>query len=87
MWPAGAYLRDRTGAERCNLFIRLEHLPQDIAPFEAHLGFRLTPLARANTSDRATDWRGYYSDADAALLADLCAEDIARFGYGFDDAA
>jgi hypothetical protein len=51
------------------------------------LGFRLTPLPRANESARARDWRGYYSDADAALIAEDCAEDIARFGYAFDDPA
>lgn len=84
LWPYGAYLRDRAGVEQRAQFLRLEHLAEDIAPFEAHLGFRLTPLARTNESDRQRDWRGYYSDADAALLADLCAEDIARFGYAFD---
>jgi hypothetical protein len=87
LWPAGAYMRDAQGQERCRLYLRLEQLEQDIAPFEVHLGFGLTPLARANASDRARDWRGYYSDADAALLAECCAEDIARFGYGFDDSA
>ncbi|NUB45050.1 sulfotransferase family 2 domain-containing protein [Fertoebacter nigrum] len=86
LWPAAAYLRDRHGAERASLFLRLEHLETDLAPFETHLGFRLTPLARVNESARVADWRGYYSDADAALLADLCAEDVARFRYRFDDA-
>jgi hypothetical protein len=84
-WPASAYMRAATGVECCRLYLRLEHLAQDIAPFEAHLGFRLTPLPHANTSKRARDWRGYYTDQSAGLLADLCAEDIARFGYGFDD--
>ncbi|MBL4917985.1 sulfotransferase family 2 domain-containing protein [Szabonella alba] len=87
LWPASAYLRDRHGAERASLFLRLEHLVEDLAPFEAHLGFRLPPVARVNASARAADWRGYYSDADAALLGEICAEDVARFGYGFDDAA
>lgn len=87
LWPYAAYMRDGTGAERCNLFARLEHLEADLVPFEAHLGFRVTPLAPANASDRAKDWRGYYSDADAALIGDLCADDNARFGYGFGDAA
>jgi hypothetical protein len=84
-WPASAYMRDAVGREHCRLYLRLEHLERDIAPFEAHLGFRLTPMARANMSDRVRDWRGYYSDADAGLVAACCAEDIARFGYGFDD--
>ena len=84
LWPAEAYMRDRHGMERASLYARLERLDTDLAPFEAHLGFRLIPLPAANTSDRARDWRGFYSDADAALTADLCAPDIARFGYGFD---
>ncbi|MEY4871903.1 MAG: hypothetical protein RLZZ563_1233 [Pseudomonadota bacterium] len=86
LWPYAAYLRDARGADRATLYARLEHLDTDLAPFEAHLGFRLTPLPRANASDRARDWRPFYSDADAALVATLCAEDIARFGYGFDPA-
>ncbi len=86
MWPFGAYLRDTQGVERCSLFARLEHLEADLAPFEAHLGFRVTPLPRANESARSRDWRGHYTDADAALVAEVCAEDIARFGYRFDNA-
>lgn len=86
LWPTAAYMRDRSGKERCDLYVRLEHFAAEIAPFETHLGFRLGPLARANGSVRRADWRGYFSDADADLLGQLCAEDIARFGYGFDDA-
>jgi hypothetical protein len=85
-WPYGAYMRDAAGVERCSLFARLERVEEDLAPFEAHLGFRVTPFERINASARARDWRGFYSDADAALVGRLCAEDIARFGYGFDDA-
>lgn len=82
--PYPAWVTTAAGAERCDLFARLEHLDTDLAPFEAHLGFRLTPVARANASDRGRDWRPYYSEADAALVARLCAPDIARFGYRFD---
>lgn len=84
LWPYAAYMRDRTGVERASSYIRLEHLADDLGPFQTHLGFRLT-IPRANESDRLRDWRGYYSDADAALIGAICAEDIARFGYGFDD--
>ena len=83
-WPASAHMRDRFGVDRANLYARLEHLDDDLAPFEAHLGFQLTPIARINASPRDRDWRGYYSDNDAALIARLCAEDIARFGYQFE---
>jgi hypothetical protein len=84
LWPYPAYMRDRFGRERASLYVRLEHLEADLAPFEAHLGFRLTPLARANESARPRDWRGFFTDADAALISDISAEDIARFGYRFD---
>ena len=82
--PYGRYVQDPDGVECADLFIRLEHLDTDIAPLEAHLGFRLAPLERANASVRARDWRGYYTDAAAERVATLCAADIARFGYGFD---
>ncbi len=85
LWPYGAYMRDAKGVERASLYARLEHLDTDLAPFEAHLGFRVTPLRKANESERLRDWRGYYGHADAALIGRLCARDIARFGYGFDD--
>jgi hypothetical protein len=85
--PYGSYLRDARGHERASLFARIEHLAQDLAPFEAHLGFPLMPLPRANASARPRDWRPFYSNADAALLARLAEPDIARFGYRFDDPA
>lgn len=83
--PYGHYLRDGAGQERGALFVRLEHLGAELAPFEAHLGFALK-MPRANASQRDRDYRGYYSDADAAHIARLCAQDIARFGYRFDPA-
>lgn len=64
------------------VFVRLEHLGEDLAPVEAHLGFRLE-LPHANRSARPADWRSCYSAADAALVGELSAEDIARFGYRF----
>lgn len=83
-WPCARYVRDSTGRERARLMARIEALEEDLVPFEAHLGFRLTPLPRVNESQRPRDWRGLYSDRDAGLVADLCAEDITRFGYRFD---
>lgn len=79
----GAHLRAPWGDERCDAFVRLERLDEDLAPVEAHLGFRLGPLDRLNASARPEGYRAAYSEADAALVAELCAEDIARFGYAF----
>ncbi|OJY33399.1 MAG: Type II secretory pathway, pullulanase PulA [Rhodobacterales bacterium 65-51] len=82
--PARSYLTDRFGQERASAYVRLEHLTEDLAPVEAHLGFRLGPLPQANESSRARDWRGYFTYDTAQMVATDSAEDIARFGYCFD---
>lgn len=83
-WPAHAYMTDSTGRARASGYVRIEHLQNDLAPFEAHLGFTLQPLPYHNASARARDWRVYYTDADARLIGRLCADDIAAFDYQFD---
>lgn len=81
--PYGSYMADSAGDVHASLYIRLEHLSQDIEPLHDHLGFALD-MPVANQSDRKRDWRGYYSDEDAHLVAKLCAPDIVAFGYTFD---
>jgi len=71
------------GREATTCFVRLEALAEDIQPFEAHLGFKLD-IPHVNRSERIADWCGYYSDADAELVGQMYAEDIARFGYCFE---
>ena len=80
--PAASYLRSSDGQDRPALYIRIEHFEEDAAPLFAHLGFPVV-LERANTSARARDHRTYYDDGSAEAVALACAEDIARFGYGF----
>lgn len=81
--PYASYMTDGAGLTHANLYIRLEHLAEDIAPLVAHLGF--TPdVPVANASQRPRDWRGFYTESDIELLADLCADDIAAHGYSFD---
>ncbi|MDF0600363.1 sulfotransferase family 2 domain-containing protein [Psychromarinibacter sp. C21-152] len=79
----GAYVTDAAGRERCRAFVRLERLDHDLAAVESHLGFRLDRIPRLNESRRAEDYRIYYDDSLAELVAELCARDIARFGYRF----
>ncbi|WP_386684552.1 Type II secretory pathway, pullulanase PulA [Loktanella sp. R86503] len=83
--PYASYVTDGAGRMRATDFIRLEQAKTDLDPILAHLGFRFD-LPIANTSQRAKDWRPYYTDADAALIARLCATDIARSNYRFDPA-
>ncbi len=77
------FLRDASGVERCDAFLRLEHLDHDIAPLEAHLGLKLHPLPHVNRSERPDNYRTAYDDATAERVADIFAADIARFGYAF----
>ncbi|MCE0505135.1 sulfotransferase family protein [Roseivivax sp. GX 12232] len=83
--PYGSYVTRPDGEEAETLFLRLEYLQTDLPAFEALLGFRLA-LPHANRSARAEDWRGYYDAETRARVADLCAPDIARFGYRFEPA-
>ncbi len=80
---AGSYVSDVRGVERARLFIRLEHMAEDIAPLEAHLGLTLE-VPHVNRSARAPDYRQSYGDETRARVAHICAEDIARFGYRFE---
>ncbi|UWR16199.1 sulfotransferase family protein [Sulfitobacter sp. M368] len=82
-WPARRYMTDVNGTEQCRAYIRLEHLAEDAAPLWAHLGVELD-LPQSNASVRETDYRRYYSPATCKVVAECCAEDIARFGYAYD---
>ena len=81
--PAARYMTRADGVEQCNAYVRIEHLQDDLAPVHDHLGFELQ-LERVNSSQRRSDYRGYYSDETAQIVADVCDADITRFGYRFD---
>lgn len=82
-WPAERYMQDANGCARADLYIRLEHFRQDAAPLEKHLGFTIE-LPHQNASGRRTDYRSYYDDGLAEVVATDCRADIVRFGYAFD---
>lgn len=79
--PYASYVTDAQGRERAH-FVRLEALDEDLEPVTRHLGFALA-LPHANRSQRPEDYRAAYSDATAEAVAEICAEDIARFTYVF----
>lgn len=82
--PAAAYVRRSDGCEQCHSFVRIEHLEQDLKPVEAHLGFALN-LPHVNQSERRADYQSYFDTESQQLVHDMCHEDIARFGYAFED--
>lgn len=81
-WPYGRYMQDVTGVEHCALFLRLERLDEDTGQLLKHLGFALD-VPHDNRSDRGRDYREYYTQATRQIVAETCAEDIARFSYAF----
>ena len=78
--PYGSYVRESSGREKCSVFIRLERFSEDADPLWRHLGFQLT-LPRVNQVDVHVKSQLVYRDEDRKFIADLCAEDIHRFGY------
>ncbi len=80
--PARQYMTDARGTERCDAYVRVEHLATDLAPLEAHLGFALD-VPHVNRSQRPERWRDLYTPEMVAAVAEAAAEDIARFGYEF----
>jgi hypothetical protein len=81
--PVFHYVTLPDGREHCAAFVRLEHLEQDLAPVEAHLGFSLSDMPHVNQSNRDAEYRDYYSDSARSLISDLFQAEIARFGYLF----
>ncbi len=76
---ASAYVTDRAGQERCNAFVRLEHLETDLGPVEDHLGFKIDmPHVNRSTHPKPSE---LYTMETEALIAEIFADDIARFGY------
>lgn len=82
--PARSYMLGADGVEKCDAYIRIENFPEDAAVLFRHLGFEFA-LTRENPSHRHADFRSYYSDETARVIARVCAQDIDRFGYTFDD--
>ncbi|MEM6277194.1 MAG: sulfotransferase family 2 domain-containing protein [Pseudomonadota bacterium] len=81
--PYTSYVTDADGTERCQRFIRFEHLVEDCAQLGRDLGLSLS-LPHANRSERPRDYRISYDESSAQQVETLCQSDIARFGYSFD---
>jgi len=80
---ARTYVTLSDGREVDTLFLRLETLEDDLAAVESRLDMRLGPITRANASERARDYRGYYDESTRDIVGEISAEDIQRFGYSF----
>lgn len=79
------YVLDLHGKMRVDFVGRYERLQQDFDSVCGRIGVpaRLLPHRRQAT-DRASDYRSYYNDATAEMIADRFETDIRLFGYTFD---
>lgn len=82
--PYGRYVTGIDGQERCDLFLRLEHLAQDLRQLEDLIGLKLTPFPHENRSRSGREYQRYYSALDRQLVEDIAGVDIERFGYQFE---
>jgi sulfotransferase famil protein len=77
------YVSDQDGVNRCDMYLRMDHLSQDAQKLEQHLGVKLAGLPHENPSQRDVDYTGYYDAATKAIIATVFAEDIGKFNYKF----
>lgn len=72
--------RGEIGVDRV---LRFESLMDDWTALAGELSVESALEHRIRT--KHDDWRGHYSDEDAAFVAEHWAPDIKAFGYTFDD--
>jgi hypothetical protein len=77
-----SFVVDSAGNQIVDFVGRFEHLADDFGIICQHIGWDLE-LPHENVSKHA-EYRSYYTDETAALVAEHFAEDIARFDYSFD---
>lgn len=83
--PQTDYLIDLHGEIVVDFIGRYERLHQDFGEVCARIGIEPPQLPHARQAkDRKKDYRSYYSDATAELVAGHFARDIQMLGYGFD---
>jgi len=77
------YVSDRDGIERCDMYLRMEHLPEDVGRLGGNLGIKLADLPHDNRSERDSDYADYYDVDSRNIVHAAFADDIERFEYRF----
>ena len=77
-------INPETGQLAVNRVLRQETLEDDLRAMltDLHLDIGVKTES-VNTSDRANDYRSYYNDTTAQLIADRHGDDLRLFGYSF----
>jgi hypothetical protein len=80
------YLIDLDGQIIVDYIGRYESLQQDFDEICQRVGIRTRPLPHRRQAPDRSDYRSYYDDATAELIAERFRRDIDTFGYAFDGA-
>lgn len=83
--PQVEYVTDRHGRLIVDFVGRYERLAPDFAEACRRIGVPAPPLPHHREAKARNDYRRYYTDATAELVARHYAADITLFGYRFDD--
>ena len=78
-------LADTSGQLLANDLGRFENLNEDFLRIQLQIGIPPVPLQHRNATERK-DYRCYYDDATAELVATRWRQDVEGFGYTFDGA-
>lgn len=81
--PYGSYVRLPSEIEHCDLFVRLEHLDEELPRLEQALSLKLGEFPHVNRSERRDTYRDAYSARGRHIVSQVAEEDISRFGYSF----
>ena len=78
------YLVDSGGRIAVRHILRQENLEEDLERFIRKLDLKVkVAKRRVNVARREADYRMYYSDQEAEIIARRHAEDLALFDYRF----
>ncbi|NVK56125.1 MAG: sulfotransferase family 2 domain-containing protein [Alteromonadaceae bacterium] len=81
--PQAEFVNDRSGRQLVSFLGKTEEMGAVEAYLQQTLG-RDIQIGRTNvSSEKQTDYRAFYSDADAELVGRLYAEDAKLYGYEF----
>lgn len=83
-FPQRQFVVDLQGQPIVDFVGHFERLREDTETVFRRLGLPAPPLPHKRRSQRERDYRGYYDDALAALVAEKFRVDIDSFGYRFD---
>ena len=85
--PQVSYVQDAGGRLIVDRLLRFENLKAEFAEVGRKIFGREEPLPLSNVSPDRRDYRTFYDDATAEIVEKVYADDIAAFGYSFDQGA